>query len=76
MNNIIEKKQLKLGNEEYEYTKTIEGKEYLSRVETVGNQNIKVVLNSSEQNNSKDIENYVIDVLSDLYIQRNIKRLT
>ena len=76
MEDIIERKQLKLGNENYEYTKTTEGKESLTRVETIGNQNIKVVLNNIGQSNSKNIENYIIDVLSDLYIQINIKRLT
>ncbi len=72
---IIERKNVLLGNEDYEYIKTEKGEEQLSKVENVGEQKINVILKNVSQGNSKEIENYVIDVLSDLYIQRNIKKL-
>lgn len=71
----IEKKQVTLGNEDYEYIKKNNGEEILCKVENIGKQEIQVVLKDVSQGNSTDIENYVIDVLSDLYIQRNIQML-
>ena len=70
---VIERKNVLLGNEDYEYIKTEKCEEQLSKVENVGKQKINVILKNVSQGNSKEIENYVIDVLSDLYIQRNIK---
>lgn len=75
MKEVVEKKKVLLGDEEYEYTKTNTGEESLTRVTTVDKKNINVVLKNIGQSNSKDIEKYIIDVLSDLYIQRNVKRL-
>lgn len=76
MTDVIERKNVLLGNENYEYIKTKEGDEQLSRIENVGKQKINIILKNVSQENSKEIENYVIDVLSDLYIQRNVKKLT
>lgn len=76
MTDVIERKNVLLGNENYEYIKTKEGDEQLSKIENVGKQKINVILKNVSQGNSKEIENYVIDVLSDLYIQRNVKKLT
>lgn len=76
MIDVIERKNVLLGNENYEYIKTKEGDEQLSRIENVGKQKINIILKNVSQVNSKEIENYVIDVLSDLYIQRNVKKLT
>ena len=70
-----EGKKVLFGNEEYEYTKNNNGEEYLTRNERIGNQEISIVLKSTMPNNSKNIEKYIIDVLSDLYIQRNVKKL-
>ena len=75
MKKVMERKQMMLGNENYEYVKMDNGEETLKKVETIGKQKIDVVLKNVAQRNSKDIENYIIDVLSDLYIQRNVKRL-
>lgn len=75
MKEVVEKKKVLLGDEEYEYTKTNTGEESLTRVTAVDKKNINVVLKNIGQSNSKDIEKYIIDVLSDLYIQRNVKRL-
>lgn len=73
-NNIIAEK-VKLGNEEYDYIRNKNGEECLKKLEDVGNQKISVILKTNGQDNSKDIEKYIIDVLSDLYIQRNVKKL-
>ena len=63
------------GNEVYEYTKNKNGEVYQTKNERVGDQEISIVLKSTMPNNSKNIEKYIIDVLSDLYIQRNVKKL-
>lgn len=70
-----EERKVLFGNEEYEYTKNNNGEEYLTRNERIGDQEISIVLKSTMPNNSKNIEKYIIDVLSDLYIQRNVKKL-
>ena len=75
MDGVIERKNVLLGKENYEYIKTENGEEQLSKVENVGKQKINVILKNVSQGNSKEIESYVIDVLSDLYIQRNVKKL-
>jgi hypothetical protein len=75
MASVIERKNVLLGKENYEYIKTENGEEQLSKVENVGKQKINVILKNVSQGNSKEIESYVIDVLSDLYIQRNVKKL-
>lgn len=76
MDGIIERKNVLLGNENYEYIKTKDGEEQLTKVENIGKQKINVILKNVSQGNSKEVENYIIDVLSDLYIQRNVKKLT
>ncbi len=76
MLDVIERKNVLLGNENYEYIKNEKGEEYLSKIENVGKQKVNVILKNVSQDNSKEIENYIIDVLSDLYIQRNVKKLT
>lgn len=75
MTSVIEGKNVLLGNEKYKYIKTENGEEQLTKVENVGEESINVILKNVSQSNSKEIENYVIDVLSDLYIQRNVKKL-
>lgn len=75
MDGIIERKNVLLGNENYEYIKTKDGEEQLTKVENIGKQKINVILKNVSQGNSKEVENYIIDVLSDLYIQRNVKKL-
>lgn len=75
MDEVIENKHIILGNTEYEYIKTKNGEEELRKTEIVGKNKVDIVLKSVSQGNSKDIENYIIDVLSDLYIKKNINNL-
>ncbi len=75
MDGVIERKNVLLGNEDYEYIKTKDGEEQLTKVENIGKQKINVILKNVSQGNSKEVESYIIDVLSDLYIQRNVKKL-
>lgn len=75
MEEIIENKQVILGNTEYEYIETKNGEEELRKTEIVGKNKIDIILKNVSQENSKDIENYIIDVLSDLYIKKNINNL-
>ena len=75
MDGVIERKKVLLGNEDYEYIKTKDGEEQLTKVENIGKQKINVILKNVSQGNSKEVESYIIDVLSDLYIQRNVKKL-
>lgn len=75
MADVIERKNVLLGDENYEYIKNENGEEQLNKVENVGKQKINVILKNESQGNTKEIEKYIIDVLSDLYIQRNVKNL-
>lgn len=75
MSSNIIAEEVVLGNEKYDFIRNKNGKEYLKKIENVGNQKISVILKTKGQENSKDIEKYIIDVLSDLYIQRNVKKL-
>lgn len=73
MSEVIERKKVLLGNETYEYIKNKNNEELLVKAETIGKQKINIVLKSVAKDNSNEIEKYITDVLSDLYIQRNIK---
>lgn len=73
MSEVIERKKVLLGNETYEYIKNKNNEESLVKAETIGKQKINIVLKSVAKDNSNEIEKYITDVLSDLYIQRNIK---
>ena len=75
MSSNIIAEEVVLGNEKYDFIRNKNGKEYLKKIENVGNQKISVILKTKGQENSKDIEKYIIDVLSGLYIQRNVKKL-
>ncbi len=74
MDNILEQKSVLFGNDKYEYVKTKDGREQLVRSENIGKQKINVVIKNVAQTNSDELEKYIIDVLSDLYIQRNVKK--
>lgn len=73
---IIEENKIMLGNDEYTYRKNSDGTETLSRMERINNNDIEIVINSCINEDTADIEKFVIDVLSDLYIQRNIEKLS
>ncbi len=75
MDNILEQKSVLFGNDKYEYVKTKDGREQLVRSENIGKQKINVVIKNVAQTNSDELEKYIIDVLSDLYIQRNVKKI-
>ena len=75
MDNILEQKSVLFGNDKYEYVKTKDGREQLVRSENIGKQKINVVIKIVAQTNSDELEKYIIDVLSDLYIQRNVKKI-
>lgn len=74
MDNILEQKSVLFGNDKYEYVKTKDGREQLVRSENIGKQKINVVIKNVAQTNSDELEKYIIEVLSDLYIQRNVKK--
>ena len=75
MNDVLEKKSVLLGSEKYEYIKTNDGAEQLIKSEDIGKRNINIVIKNTTQTNTEELEKYIIDVLSDLYIQKNIKRI-
>lgn len=75
MDELEENKRVILGDEEYEYIKMNNGEEILKKSEFIGKNKIDIILKDVSQGNSKDIENYIIDVLSDLYIKRNVSSL-
>ena len=75
MNDVLEQKSVLLGSEKYEYIKTNDGAEQLIKSENVGKRKINIVIKNTTQTNTEELEKYIIDVLSDLYIQKNIKRI-
>ena len=75
MNNVLEQKSVLLGSEKYEYIKTNDGAEQLIKSEDIGKRKINIVIKNTTQTNTEELEKYIIDVLSDLYIQKNIKRI-
>lgn len=75
MNDVLEQKSVLLGSEKYEYIKTNDGAEQLIKSEDIGKQKINIVIKNTTQTNTEELEKYIIDVLSDLYIKKNIKRI-
>ena len=75
MNDVLEQKSVLLGSEKYEYIKTNDGEEQLIKSENIGKRKINIVIKNTTQTNTEELEKYIIDVLSDLYIQKNIKRI-
>lgn len=75
MNDVLEQKSVLLGSEKYEYIKTNDGTEQLIKSEDIGKRKINIVIKNTTQTNTEDLEKYIIDVLSDLYIQKNIKKI-
>lgn len=66
-------KKVKMGNREYFYNKEKDGKETLTRNEIINGRNIEIVLKGDGNANPNEIEKFIVDVLSDQYIQNNIK---
>ncbi len=75
MNDVLEQKSVLLGSEKYEYIKTNDGAEQLIKSEDIGKRKINIVIKNTTQTNTEELEKYIIDVLSDLYIKKNIKRI-
>ncbi len=75
MNDVLEQKSVLLGSEKYKYIKTNDGAEQLIKSEDIGKRKINIVIKNTTQTNTEELEKYIIDVLSDLYIQKNIKRI-
>ena len=73
---IIEEREVLLGNQKYIYKKDKNGEETLTKNETIDNKNIEIVLKNTPNQNTKEVEKFITDVLSDLYIQRQIKNFS
>lgn len=65
--------KVKIGHGEYNHVKTEDGNEYLEKENTLDNKKIKIVIKGSNYREYKDVEKSIIEVLSNQYIQRNIK---
>lgn len=65
--------KVKIGQGEYNHVKTEDGNEYLEKENTLDNKKIKIVIKGSNYREYKDVEKSIIEVLSNQYIQRNIK---
>lgn len=76
MSKIIEKRKVFLGHEQYEYQKHDNGDEILVKTERIKDKNIDIILksNNKDKNNSKDIESFIVNVLSEFYIKRNMEK--
>lgn len=65
--------KVKIGHGEYNHIKTEDGNEYLEKNNTLEDKNIKIIIKGSNYREYKDVEKVITDVLSNQYIQRNIK---
>lgn len=63
-----------IGNEQYDYYKDRNNKGVLSRKEKLNGKEINVVLKGDNDKDPESVEKFVIDMLSELYIQRMIKK--
>ena len=61
-------KKVLIGNQEYIYKKDCNGETILSRNDKIGYRNIEIILRRCSDRDAKDVEKFVMDVLSDLYI--------
>ena len=74
MNRYIDRK-VKIGNRNYTYNKEENGKDTLITNEQVDDKKIKIVLKGGTEKSIKDVEQLIIEVLGDQYIQRNLESL-
>jgi len=68
------KRKVMFGNDEYTYSVNSKGEKILSRTEKLGNKDIEVILKGCPDSNSKEVEKFVVDVLSKVYIERHLKK--
>lgn len=73
---IIKESKVMLGNDEYNYRRNSDGTETLSKIEKINNNDIEIIINGGNNENTVEVERFVIDVLSDLYIQRNAEKFS
>ena len=69
----MDKKQVQVGSRFYNYSKDKNNNTILSRKETLYDQEIDVVIKSGDSSSNEEINKYITDVLSELYIERKIK---
>lgn len=75
MSKCINNKEVKIGKRNYLYNRDENGNDFLTINEQIDNKNIKIILKGGNQKTIKDVEQLVIDVLGNQYIQRNLERL-
>lgn len=73
---MIKESKVMLGNDEYNYRRNSDGTETLSKIEKINNNDIEIIINGGNNENTVEVERFVIDVLSDLYIQRNAEKFS
>lgn len=74
LNESIKKCKVLIGNDEYNYIKDGNNEERLTRNEIINGKNIEIVLKSGGNEDPKEIEKFITDVLSDLYIKKMMKK--
>lgn len=73
---IIKESKVMLGNDEYNYRRNSDGTETLSKIKKINNNDIEIIINGGSNENTVEVERFIIDVLSDLYIQRNAEKFS
>ena len=74
MPRINKENKMLIGGTEYTIKKNDKGEELLSRNEIINNKNTEIILKFDDNGNSKDTEKYITDILSELYIEKMIKK--
>lgn len=74
MNRCMNKK-VKIGDRNYTYENDEKENGYLTLNEQIDNKNIKIVIKGGTEKTIKDVEQLVIDVFGDQYIQRKLESL-
>lgn len=62
-----------IGGIEYAIKKNYKGEELLSRNEIINDKNTEIIL-KFDNDGKKDVEKYITDILSELYIEKMIKK--
>ena len=63
-----------IGGIEYAIKKNYKGEKLLSRNEIINDKNTEIILKFDNDGKSKDVEKYITDILSELYIEKMIKK--
>lgn len=69
----MDKKQIRVGNRFYDYTKDENDNTVLKRKEMLEDKEIEIEIRSGNEVSREEINTYITDLLGNLYIERRLK---